>query len=51
MEHLSLAMEQQNQHQEQHQVEWRRDKVRALQQRIQPKRDIANTANWISYSK
>jgi hypothetical protein len=25
--------------------------ARAMQQRIQPKRDIANIASWISYSK
>jgi hypothetical protein len=29
----------------------KRQSARALQQRIQPKRDIANTASWISYSK
>jgi hypothetical protein len=46
MEHLSSAMEQQDQ-----QVEWRRESPRAMQQRIQPKRDISYTASWTSYSK
>jgi hypothetical protein len=45
MEHLSSDIE----HPEQ--VQWRRDKVRDLQQRIQPKGDILNAASWISYSK
>ena len=47
-EHLSSAvMKQQNE-----QVQWRRNKVQEIQQqRIQPKRDIANIANWVSYSK
>ena len=30
MEHLSSSMEQQNQHQEQQQLQWRRDKVQEL---------------------
>jgi hypothetical protein len=46
MEHLSSEMEQQ-----QNQVQWRRESARALQQRIQPKGDIASIASWISYGK
>jgi Trp operon repressor len=42
MEHLSLAMEhQQNQHQEQHQVEWRRDKVQELCSKGYSQREIS----------
>jgi hypothetical protein len=29
----------------------KRQSTRALQQRIQPKRDITNAASWISYCK
>jgi hypothetical protein len=29
----------------------KRQSTRALQQRIQPKRDISNTASWSGYSK
>jgi hypothetical protein len=46
MEHLSSDMEQLNQ-----QVQWRRDKIQELQQRLQPKRDIPSIASWISYRK
>jgi hypothetical protein len=46
MERLSSDMEQL-----QNQVEWRRDKVRDLQQRIQSKGDITSAANRTGYSK
>jgi hypothetical protein len=42
MEHLSLAVEQQqDQHQEQHQVEWRRDKVQELCSKGYSQREIS----------
>jgi hypothetical protein len=52
MEHLSSDMEQQDQEQQQgQQVEWRRESARALQQRIQSKRDISTVTSWTGYSK
>jgi hypothetical protein len=41
MEHLSLGMEQQNQHQEQQQIQWRRDKVQELCSKGYSQRDIS----------
>jgi Trp operon repressor len=45
MEHLSLGMEQQNQHQEQqqNQVQWRRDKVQELCSKGYSQREISHT--------
>jgi hypothetical protein len=41
MEHLSLGMEQQNQHQEQQQIQWRRDKVQELCSKGYSQRDTS----------
>jgi transposase len=43
MEHLSSAMEQQNQEQYQQQVEWRRDKVQELCSKGYSQREISQT--------
>ena len=44
MEHLSSAMEQQNQHQEQQgQMQWRRDKVQELCSKGYSQREISQT--------
>ncbi|MFL6320603.1 MAG: hypothetical protein ACJ72Q_09025 [Nitrososphaeraceae archaeon] len=45
MEHLSSDMEQQKQQQ----VQWKKQSARALQQRIQPKRDISSAESRINY--
>ena len=42
MEHLSLGMEQQNQHQEQQQIQWRRDKVQELCSKGYSQREISH---------
>jgi Trp operon repressor len=41
MEHLSSSMEQQNQHQEQQQLQWRRDKVQELCSKGYSQREIS----------
>src|SRR5919199_4476595 len=43
MEHLSSDMEQQNQHQEQQQIQWRRDKVQELCSKGYSQREISQT--------
>jgi Trp operon repressor len=42
MEHLSSSMEQQNQHQEQQQLQWRRDKVQELCSKGYSQREISH---------
>ena len=42
MEHLSSDMEQQDQHQEQKQIQWRRDKVQELCSKGYSQREVSN---------
>ena len=50
MEHLSSVMEQRNQEQATDDTMEKRQSARALQQRIQPKRDISDAASWTGHN-
>ena len=43
MEHLSSDMEQQNQHQEQQQLQWRRDKYKSFAAKDTAKEEVSQT--------